>query len=368
MLFLYGQAVTGNLFYDRLKMQKNVKKFIESNQSFMLKAPRRYGKTSLIKHVYETLDIDYFYIDFRKTPRLEILNEKLIDYVYSKAGIKGAMLKLKEGAMSFFSSNKTTVKVNLELFEASVDLFSKPSITQAERLVAILDKAEEFAKDLNVSFNIVMDEFQDVKKLHVEKNEDILEMMRGSMQHHNHIRYSFLGSHMTLMTDIFENKKSPFFNFCRKLKLEAFDVEEILPKLKNAFKKINTMFEDDNDLREVLIKLNGHPANTIMVMQNLEYIAKDMDIKLLKSSDIQKAYEEALEESSDLLGEYIKEISTKEHLHDVIYRMANNENQILEAKSIYQKYSALCDMGYIRKVKPGYYEIIDGFLRDELKS
>jgi len=69
---------------------------------------------------------------------------------------------------------------------------------------------------------------------------------------------------------------------------------------------------------------------------------------------------------SDLISEYIKEIKTKEHLHDVIYRMASGESQILDANSLRQKRAYLVDMGYIRRKSRGVYEIIDGFLKDEL--
>jgi len=81
---------------------------------------------------------------------------------------------------------------------------------------------------------------------------------------------------------------------------------------------------------------------------------------------IQKAYNEAREEMSDLISEYIKEIKTKEHLHDVIYRMASKESQVLDANSLRQKRAYLIDMGYIRRKERGVYEIIDGFLEDEL--
>lgn len=368
MLFSYGSVVTGNLFYDRKEMQKSVEDFVEAKQAFMLKAPRRFGKTSLIKHVLEKKEIDYFYIDFRKTPRLELFNNHLLEYIYKQAGVKGTLLQIKENVMSFLRANKTTLKINLELFEASVELFQKEGPSDCERMADILDLAEQFAKDLDVTFYIVLDEFQDIKKLHTNSNEDILEMMRGAMQQHKNICYSFLGSNMTIMTEIFENSKSGFYNFCRKLKLESFDINEIIPEIKKAFKKIEVAFDKENDLKNVLIRLKGHPANTIMVMQNLEFQVKSDSIILIKQEHINKAYHNAVGEMNDLISEYIKEIKTKEHLHDVIYRMANNEEQILEPSPKQQKYKLLEKMGYITKVATGRYEIIDGFLEEDLRS
>jgi AAA+ ATPase superfamily predicted ATPase len=366
MLFRYGSAVTGKFFYDRSDIQKRIGTLLVGGQSFMLKAPRRYGKTSLLKNVLQKKKFDYFYADFRKTPRLELFNNKLLEYLYSKMGIKGALKQLKENAVSFLLTHKTTVKVTLPLFEASVELFGSSDVREDERMVQILDLIEQTAKELDETFYIVLDEFQDVKKLSGVDKLDILEMMRGAMQQHENVCYMFAGSHMTLMTEIFENRKSPFFNFSRKFVLDGFDIDELQKELLKAFKSEGIVFESDELLLRLLDSLKGHPANTMLVMQLLENLVIEEDIKLITDSFIIKAYNEAREEMSDLISEYIKEIKTKEHLHDVIYRMASGEPQVLDSNSLRQKRAYLVDMGYIRRKERGVYEIIDGFLEEEL--
>ncbi len=126
------------------------------------------------------------------------------------------------------------------------------------------------------------------------------------------------------------------------------------------------MFDRDKDLRDVLERLNGHPANTMMVMQNIEIISMDKELPSITKEDIDDAYERALDEMSDLISEYLKEIKSKDHLHDVIYRTAREEVQDLNANSLRQKRDLLVKMGYIAKVDRGSYEIVDGFLKDEL--
>jgi AAA+ ATPase superfamily predicted ATPase len=366
MLFRYGNAVTGKFFYDRTQMQRKITPLLVGGQSFMLKAPRRYGKTSLLKHILHSKDYDYFYADFRKTPRLELFNNKLLEYMYAKMGVKGALKQIQTNVVSFLLNSKTTLKVTLPLFEASVELFSNADINEDERMVQILDFLDEVAQELGETFYIVLDEFQDVTKMNLANGGDILEMMRGAMQQHENVCYIFAGSHMTLMTEIFENKKSPFFNFCRKFILEGFDRDELQKELIDAFRSKNIVFEDDKLLLNLLEKLKGHPANTMLVMQLLESLVNEKELKLITEDIVKEAYSEAKDEMQDLVSEYIKEIKTKEHLHDVIYRMANKEVQILDANSLRQKRAYLIDMGYIRRVKRGVYEIIDGFLEDGL--
>lgn len=243
-------------------------------------------------------------------------------------------------------------------------MFLNIRVPHEEKLMNYLDMLNELSGELDETFYVVFDEFQDIKKLG-SSQFDILEMLRGTLQHHENICYVFAGSNMTIMTEIFENSKSGFFNSCRKLKLLAFNVNELHKELLKAFKTQDIVFENNNDLKEVLERLNGHPANTMMVMQNIEILSMDKDLKLIKEEDIDSAYVRAFEELSDLISEYLKEIKSKEHLHDVIYRIARKEKQVLSPGSLLQKRKLLVDMGYLTKTDRGEYEIVDGFLKEE---
>ncbi len=366
MLFKYGKAVTGKFFYDRTKMQKDIHSFIKLEQSFMVKAPRRFGKTSLIRHVLGSLKKDYLYLDFRKTPRVEIVNDKLLEYIYSKMGIIGSLTQLKKNVVSFLLQNKTTASIKTPVLEIATELFSDESIVHEEKLMQYLDMLNQLGEDMNEIFFIVLDEFQDVKNISTSKY-DILEMLRGTLQHHDNICYIFAGSNMTIMTEIFENSSSGFFNSCRKLKLLPFETDELQKELLQAFKSKGIVFEKESDLNEVIETLEGHPANTMMVMQNIEMLSLDKETKLISKNDIHEAYDRAFEELSDLISEYLKEIKSKDHLHDVIYRTARNEEQVLSPSSLMQKRELLLKMGYITKVDRGTYKIVDGFLKEELR-
>ena len=365
MLFNYGRVVTGTHFFDRKDIQKKVLAFLIAGQSFMLKAPRRYGKTSLIKEVMNKNNIDSFSIDFRKTPRLELLNDMLLEYTYSKIGIHGALKQMKENAIAFLRQHKTTVGIKMGTFETSVEFFSNDKTSQDIRLTKVLDFLENVGREMNKKFYVFFDEFQDVKKLTSEF--DILELMRGTMQHHEHVCYIFAGSNMTMMTEVFENKKSPFYNFCRKLKLDAFNIHELAEEIHVALKKEEITFESNELLISLLQRLKGHPANTMLVLSIIESKMLAEKIIIIDQGIIEQAFEDAVEEMSDLMSEYLKEIRTKEHLHDVIYRMANNEEQILESSSLQQKRKYLVDMGYLLHINRGEYLIIDGFLEEDLK-
>lgn len=365
MLFAYGRVVTGSFFYDRRKTKHEIKKLVQNGQSFMLKAPRRYGKTSLLKEILESEKRSYFYADFRKIPRLEIFNKMLLEYVYSLMGIKGALKQLSENAFTFLKNHKTTILVDLEIFEASVELFASQKKDE-DKFIEILELLGNVSENLDRTVYIVFDEFQDAKKL--SKDINIFELLRAEIQHHKKVCYMFAGSNMTMMTEIFENKKSPFYNFCRKKTLKPFDKDEISNEVFNAFKKKNTVFKDDKLLFNLIEKCGGHPANTMLVLQNIENYMSDQDVKMVTKEIIEHCYNEARYEMNDLVMEYLKEIRSKEHLHDTIFREANHEKHILDASSLQQKRKALVDMGHMMNIDRGEYVIIDNFLKDELIS
>lgn len=55
---------------------------------------------------------------------------------------------------------------------------------------------------------VVLDEFQEIKDI----SSGLDRQLRSIMQEQKHINYILLGSQESMMTDIFEDKKSPFYH------------------------------------------------------------------------------------------------------------------------------------------------------------
>ncbi|QOP46805.1 AAA family ATPase [Sulfurimonas paralvinellae] len=363
MLFPYGKVVTNESFYDRHEIRNTIHQLLKGTQSFTLKAPRRYGKTSLIKQTLLDINQEYFYVDFRKIPRLELFNTQLMEYIYSQMGLRGAIKQIQENIITFLKKHRSTVKVDVTLFEASVELFASDK-NEEDKLIMILELLGKLSKELHHPLYIVFDEFQDA--VNMSNEIDIYEVMRAEIQHHENICYIFAGSNTTMMTTIFETKSAPFYNFSRKITLAPFDKDELSKEVSQAFKSRRIIFENDVLLDHLIDRCGGHPANTMLVLQMIEFKMLEEDIKTITKAIIDQCYQAAQEEMHDLVMEYLKEIRMKEHLHDVLFRMANHQKQVLDSSSLQQKRKYLVDMGHLRHLRRGEYEIIDNFLRDEL--
>jgi len=365
-MFDYGKPVYGESFFDRSELKKEVSLFIANGTDFMIKAPRRYGKTSLILEVLG--DREHIYLDFRRVPRLDLVSEELIDQAFELLGIRGFFWKVRQNALSFLKELRLSAKANYELIElgAEIVLGTGKIESDCEKLVNALDIANKVGESLGRKITVVYDEFQDIKRLECDGG-DILEVLRGTLQHKAYLHSVFLGSIESIMTQIFENKKSPFFNYCRKINLQPFDIGELDKELSKAFKRKQMVFENDSILTQTLERLRGHPANTMLTMQMLYFMMLESNEKLIKGDHLMEAFERAYFEQLDLVSQYVSEIKKRKHYHDVIYRIARGSDQELSSQALYQVRKGLTDLGFLVQKERDSYVIADSFLEEYLK-
>ena len=366
-MFDYGKPVRGENFMDRTIMKKDISQFINSGTDLMMKAPRRYGKTSLILEVLG--DRGHIYLDFRRVPRLALIAEQLIDQAYELLGIEGFFMKARTNALSLLKEVKLSAKINYEIVEfgAEIVIGSGVEKSDCEKIVDALNVVDKVGKRLDRKITVVYDEFQDIKRLNCGDG-DIVEILRGTLQHKKFLHSVFLGSIETIMTDIFENKKSPFFNYCRKMILHPFDIKELTKDLLVAFKRKRMVFEDNKELATILSKLGGHPANTMLTMQILYFLMLENKRELIKKEDIEEAFQRAYFEQTDLVTQYVSEMKVKKHYHDVMYRTARGEEQVLSSQALYQVRQGLTELGFLVQRDRDTYLIADSFLEEYLRN
>ncbi len=212
------------------------------------------------------------------------------------------------------------------------------------------------AKDINIK--VVFDEFQDITNLY---DKNILEILRSVAQHHENITYVFLGSIESIMTEIFESKISPFFHFASVIKLDGLDIDELFLYTKEQFdtKKISY---DENILYKTLLFLQGHPEYSAKVLQTL-YINATLENRAIDQQSCLEAISFRVIENRAYLDELIVKLKTKKHHFEVVYHLANDIKSKLPSATLYNTHISLENMGIIKKVQKGRYEIIDIFLK-----
>ena len=213
----FGSAVSGEQYYDRAAVGDVLYRTIAGGSSnVVLYAPRRYGKTSLVKKAIGRWVDDGFtciYFDMMKVDSVETFCEKYAAAVYA-AGSRTDNFVRRLG--SLLSRLRPKLSVD-ESGAPSIELdFSSRRFTVSD-LEDVLNLPERVlgAKRTTV---VVFDEFQEISGM----SGDIpLEgVFRGCIQHHETVRYVFLGSKTHLLKRMFADNSRPFYNSARILHLE----------------------------------------------------------------------------------------------------------------------------------------------------
>ncbi len=297
--FKYGKIVEGEYFYDRKDELLRIKSTLSGGNNLVLYAPRRYGKSSLVKKVLKELKNEGFvtvYLDFMS--------------IYSRESFIKAYTK--EIAQNEPNSIEKTVKKIAKLIRGIVPsiIFNNQGIPEfsfswidgaekVETLEDIIDLPEKFATNKK-QWVIAFDEFQEITKLNGESFEKIL---RSLIQHHKNVSYLFLGSRTHLLKDMFSNKNRAFYNSAMLLNLDTINKKYSVRYLRKQFSKDDIVIP--TDVAEYLISsINSIPYYIQFIAAEIwqQVINKKVEITI---QHIDNAIETIVELKSDYYWELI---------------------------------------------------------------
>lgn len=146
----------------------------------------------------------------------------------------------------------------------------------------MLNLVEQLSSEKNRAI-VVFDEFQEVPSI----DPNLPRLLRSVMQQHQRINYIFLGSQESLIRNIFEKKKSPFYHFGMLMLLGKISREDFEIYLSNGFRGIKGM---DKTVVADILKFTGcHPYYT----QQLAFVVWE---RLNKGDGSPDPIEQAIEE------------------------------------------------------------------------
>jgi predicted RNA-binding protein with EMAP domain len=360
-MFKFGSPVKGTDFIDRTNHIPLFKSYLDNNQHVMIKAPRRFGKTSLVKHIFEYQgDYKFIYIDIKRATTLKTLSNQILDKAYSFVGIENFVRQSKEAIITL---SKSIRNIKLEsIGEVSLELMQN-DIDEVEFFLHSLDTAQKIATKKGINIKFVMDEFQDIIYL---SKDNILDKLRSVIQHHENITYVFLGSIESIMTKIFQYKSSPFFHFAAVMHLDGLDVDELLEYVQEVFESEKIVYEK-HSIKEMLEFLQGHPDYSIKVLSYL-YLRTGRTDEKINDELCLKALQEVIISTRPYLDELIAKTKLKKNLYEVLVAIANKTPLTLPSSTLYNAHVALEEMGLIKNIARGEYRIIDVFLEVLLKQ
>lgn len=217
--FYFGNEVYDDDFCNRVQELQELKKDSASGQNILIYAPRRFGKTSLLKKLKQDLDKDKEYkvifVDLFSVSSLEEFIQTYFNLIVSSFDadsskvmeILNSILQIRP---NITMSMKTTGDISYGL--------SMNSKEQKQTLEEVLNLPSIYAKKFNKKVVVIFDEFQEIEQLELEKK------LRSTIQTHSReVAYLFSGSKKSILGQMFNDKSRAFYK-----SVKHFHIDKIL--------------------------------------------------------------------------------------------------------------------------------------------
>jgi hypothetical protein len=254
--FRYSEPVPPSELIDRDgEAELILRRALEGNNSRIV-APRRYGKTSLLRRVGEAAEAEGWaavYVDFFGVLTLADVAER-IERAYDEA--------LRGGLRGWFTSVRRTLRPTFRAgggpVPAGVEVTLSPQ-AEAPLLDRLALPARLFERR-GVRTLVVFDEFQDV--LAARDRADAV--IRSEIQHHGDAAsYVFAGSHVGMMRQLFADRRRAFYGQAGAVELPPLSGEDLALELDARFRATGRDIADA--LGPLLDAAAGHPQRAMLL-------------------------------------------------------------------------------------------------------
>ena len=272
--FKFGTIVEAEYFTDRIEEVAYIRHFVESANHLVLISPRRFGKSSVVAKAIKQSNRKSITVNLQQVTSVADLSAKLLREFFR--------VHPMERIRHLISHFRIIPTVTTNPLTGFMDVSFQPGVDASILLEDVMELIEN-AHTQNDRIIIVFDEFQEILDLDPRLDKKL----RAIMQKQEHINYILLGSQESMMTDIFEKKKSPFYHFGELMRLGKLPREDfhryISERLKTRFANRCDELADS-----ILDYTSCHP-----------YYSQQLAANLWNISFLQPEKEDALEAAID---------------------------------------------------------------------
>ena len=257
--FVFTQPVAPDDLIDRDEESARLLTLAEGGHAVRLSAPRRYGKTSLLRRIgrdAEKIGMNYVEVDFYGV---------LSEFDVAERLERGyAVLRSRPGELA--RSAIQALRPGFSVGAGPVRVESRPRFEErTQRLVmGLLDLPVNLFERTGKRTLVAFDEFQALLSV----NPGIDGLFRSRIQRHGDAAsYIFAGSHPGLMNQLFGRHERPFFGQARAFELEPLTGYDIAEYVGERFE--NTRRGVGAALEPLLELAAGHPQRAMLLAHQL---------------------------------------------------------------------------------------------------
>ena len=258
--FVYSRPLAPEDVIDRDAETRELLQNAVGGHFVRLFAPRKYGKTSLLKRALrdgeEQEGLIPILVDLYRVSSIADVAVRF-ERAYAKQ-LKGALRAKMESFLQ-----KTGIGLSLGAYGISAKLQLSGKVDPLPALHALLDLPLRLEEGGGYRALIALDEFQDVDKV-----PDLDGLIRSHIQYQGDVAsYVFAGSEPALMKQLFENKDRPLYGSAVPMRLQRLANEDIAAYVAERFRA------SDRDVGEALNPLldaaKGHPQRAMLLAHRL---------------------------------------------------------------------------------------------------
>lgn len=363
--FSFGIDIPDEYFCDREKETEHIIKLLKNGSNIVLKAPRRIGKSSLIKHVLKQKEIkdsfNTFFVDIYGTKDMQGLISE-----FQKSFLSSPLTQTEKGRKSI---QELFQRICLQATVDGAGIFSgfgialqpvqEPSYSFNE-ICRYLEKT----KKPNI---VVFDEFQTIQQY----KEKAAAIIRTQVQQMNNTKFIFAGSERHMLMNMFENPNEPFYRSSRGMDLELIPKETYVSFCSGIFAKYGKGISKDS----VRILYDVFSGNTYGMQETMQVAFPEIKAgETATTQDLMAAIKTLLKERDAEFRSIFNSIDSPkihrllaciayEGLADGLTSAEKMKRYGLDnASSVQNGLAVLERKDIIQKTSKGQYEIKDRFL------
>jgi AAA+ ATPase superfamily predicted ATPase len=302
--FKVGGRIEDPYFIDRHDAQDVLLRDARTlSQSHVVMAPRRFGKTALLRRICAELSGEMLapYVNCLPLHRPDVFHDRIVEAVLDAFETRhgrarrllatwkdvltrpviGALQRLEEVGGSVQSVGSVRLKFRTQ--EADAD----------ELLRAALDFPERFAEEQGESILLALDELQALAAL----GDGIFSLFKASMDSQQRVVYLFSGSSLTLLSDVFAREgESPLYQMVGRIFLGELDPALVADFVRRRLKTVHDVDMTSGALSRFLELVGGIPYYVQKLGLLLEHRLHVLGARTLQDADVDSAFDALLNE------------------------------------------------------------------------
>ena len=258
--FRYGPIALDEAFTDRDAELTELRSDALNGQDVVIFAPRRFGKTSLVRRMAQELGRRRALvaeINLMFTPTKEKLAGRLAQEIADR--LLGVVGKAKEN-LRVFSGLRITPTIAVDPVDGSFS-FSFAGSHDPEDVDATLERLFRLLPEISAERKrpvvLIVDEFQEVADI----DPHLTKLLRSVFQEQPEVAHIYLGSKRHLMERIFNDANEPFWRSAKRMELGVIEPEAFKPFIADGFRATGRKIGGDV-VNRILAMTGGHPYAT----------------------------------------------------------------------------------------------------------